>query len=175
MIALVLGCATSVWEDAEKALTLCKPSCVIVINDMIARWPTPAQHAVTFHPEKMDAWCSARTVAGYPQIETYWSYKPAKGVDRVVRKPGYGSSGLFAARIATEQLKCAVVLAGVPISREAAHIGNPGKPWTQDKSFQGAWRRQVELRSKVRSMSGWTRELLGEPTPEWIADNGGSP
>ena len=35
--------------------------------------------------------------------------------------------------------------------------------------FQEGWRKRfIIIKDKVRSMSGWTRDLLGAPTEEWL-------
>jgi len=80
-----------------------------------------------------------------------------------------GSSGLYAVKLALEAGADKVVLAGVPMSAEAAHFFSP-EPWQEVGGFIDAWSIvHPRLQHTVRSMSGWTRERLGAPTPDWLA------
>jgi hypothetical protein len=62
-----------------------------------------------------------------------------------------------------------VVLAGIPLTRQAGHCDEAGD-WRDAEKYRREWQDSAdEMRPYVRSMSGWTRELLGEPTSEWLA------
>jgi len=61
-----------------------------------------------------------------------------------------------------------IVLAGIPMSAEYAHYYNPGQ-WTQAHMYHKGWKKHLDkIAPYVRSMSGWTRELLGAPDEEWL-------
>jgi hypothetical protein len=82
---------------------------------------------------------------------------------------GSGSSGLFAVEIALRLGYERLVLCGIPLTGRTTIQENgeeerlrKGQPFIA--SFRDAWVRDFELLSPhVRSMSGWTRELLGGP------------
>ena len=84
-----------------------------------------------------------------------------------------GTAGLYGVQIALDELGCAgVILAGVPMDASAGT--NYGKEnWATEKFVddmrQGWLKAKPQIGARVRSMSGWTRELLGEPTAEWLA------
>ena len=99
-------------------------------------------------------------------------------IDRRVsyRYPGMNasaSSGGYGAKVAIEDGFDRVVLAGVPMMTDASHFTR-GKPWLQRDSFTIGFQESVKhFAGHVRSMSGWTQELLGAPTPAWL--NGETP
>ena len=87
-----------------------------------------------------------------------------------VVRPWGGSSGLLATRVAVADLNSPkVVLCGVP-QDDRAHFDRPGK-WRHADSFVESWEAIVpRIRDRVRSMSGWTREVFGAPTREWLEE-----
>ena len=76
-----------------------------------------------------------------------------------------GSSSLLGVKAATKKLGYEkVVLIGC--SMDTGNLLNKKKSYSV---FQKGWLYfKSDLIGKVKSMSGWTRELLGEPTKEWI-------
>lgn len=165
-----MGGADSVWTDAKKAADLCEFDAVIAINDIGAEWPHPVDWWVTLHPEKFRHWRDRRADNGY-----HMDYRTASHVlgDMVLPHllPGCassGSSGLFAVRVALQLGATHVVLAGVPMQAERAHFFNL-RAWDECEEFRTAWQHALPLiSSRVRSLSGWTRELLGEPATGWL-------
>ncbi len=89
------------------------------------------------------------------------------------RYPGMNasaSSGGYAAKIALDDGYDKVVLAGVPMRQEDSHFTR-GKPWLQRDSFMNGFLLSIpHFKGRVKSMSGWTMEQLGEPTREWLAE-----
>jgi hypothetical protein len=80
-----------------------------------------------------------------------------------------GSSGLFAVKVAMEAGYDRIILAGVPMQVEGAHFFN-ASPWGEVGSFTEAWKIALpRIAPHVRSMSGWTKDLLGYPSFEWLA------
>jgi hypothetical protein len=43
-------------------------------------------------------------------------------------------------------------------------------PWHEHGEFVAAWNLVKPRLSNVRSMSGWTAELLGTPTSQWLCE-----
>jgi hypothetical protein len=172
MIALVLGGASCVWDDAFEAIEKFNPGLFVACNDIGTRWSGPLDAWVTLHPEKMAKWRSERAAQGFSEAFEHVAAEDGHaGIDRVAdyRWPGMtasGSSGLFAVKIALEKAD-KVILAGVPMT-PTAHFFDDA-PWAHVRSFNEAWKTmQPFLKGKVASMSGWTRELLGGPE-NWLA------
>lgn len=170
---LVLGGAKSVWRDASAATDLADPDLIVAVNDIGSVWPDRLDIWATLHPEKMADWREQRRSNGHTGAREHVAHERWSGVDRLTpyQWPGMnasGSSGLYAVKVALEAGASRVVLAGIPMSA-GAHFNREG-PWNDLGSFTEAWKIALpRLRDAVRSMSGWTRELLGAPTPEWLA------
>ena len=176
MKALVLGGAACVTDDAERALKLFEPDAVAAINDMIARWRGKIDYAVTLHPEKLDFWIKHRGIwGGDPGQFACWSHAYKSPLARRqfltetrTTSDWGGSSGLMAVKVLLQEGFDKIVLAGVPMERTAGHVAKPGE-WPQARAYQKAWKRRVpEIAWATRSMSGFTRDILGEPTEEWL-------
>ncbi|MFC3072358.1 hypothetical protein [Shinella pollutisoli] len=184
--ALIVGSALSVWKDVEDALAMGEFAEVVTCNDTIPNWPGECV-VVTFHPEKLIAWLEARDRRGFPKpaalyVKSEWREKQPPNVVREIealdiietdyRFPGQthsGSSGLFCTKVALvnrghERALCC----GVPMSPDAMHIVRQRR-WGGAATMQAGWQEAYPvIKDSVRSMSGWTRELLGKPTPDWL-------
>lgn len=178
--ALVLGSASCVFADVEQALALGRFDGVIACNDMAARWPGRLDAAVSKHPERWSGWLAARDRRRFPAPDRVISHleaethAPAPEVTAYVefRLPGQtstGSSGLFALKVALVDLGFdRAVLCGVPMSADRGHFAY-GPIWPDAIHYQPAWREALPaIRDRARSLSGWTRDLLGAPTKEWL-------
>jgi hypothetical protein len=167
-LALVVGGSQFVWEDALAALVLATPDAVFVINDMIPRWPGPI-HAVTLHPDKLPGWLGQRDANGFEPPASVWAHRRDRNATHVA-DDWQGSSGLFAVKIALfEQRYRNVLLAGVPMDRTLPHFVR-GRPWSSASAFLKGWRlHMAAIKSRTRSMGGWTAEQLGWPSNEWLA------
>lgn len=178
-LALILGGARCVWDDLLEAELLADFEAVFAINDMIPAYEGRIDYAVSLHPEKMDAWIKARalnkapmdfqTVAHATCIDHTTRFKPDIEVnhktDRVMSLGG--SSGLFAAIVAI-RFGYRAILCGVPMDHQPHFFDT--KTWDALNGFWPEWKRmQPYIAPHIRSMSGSTKDLLGEPTPAWIA------
>lgn len=176
LTALVLGGAACVWEDMEAALDMFQPNVIVAVNDVGTRWPGGLNYWVTLHPDKMPAWRAERERRGFRPAMCHVGHQAAEGIDKVLdyRWPGMnasGSSGLFAVKVAMDRGADRVVLAGVPMKPEQAHFF-AGATWSDCQSFIDGWHDALPyIKDKVRSMSGWTKQILGEPLPEWLAES----
>jgi hypothetical protein len=176
MIALVVGGAECVWKDAYDALQLFTPDAIIAIKDQIVRWPLRIDYAVNLHPERSDYYMRERRHRNMPCQFDIWSYKEVRG-DTKHRLTGdwSGSSGLFAVKVALEQGFNGIVLTGVPMKEDAGHFVRK-HDWPSASNFRNGWvHHEKDIKQFVRSMSGWTRELFGEPTPRWLTELGSAP
>jgi len=157
-------------------------------------WPEAFEVWATLHPEAMDDYEKQRIAKGFPA--GYEIVAPLQGElgdhkdkGNVARRVSYrwpgmtgsASSGIYGAKVALED-GYRVVLAGVPMLKEGGHFmpqsltvrtKRPrGNIWLERGSFDSGMVIAMPLLKKtnvVRSMSGYTREILGEPTPEWLA------
>lgn len=185
MRVLILGGAVNVLHEAREAFRLFTPDRIIACNHVGIRWPGRLDAWVTFHPLEMHQWQDERASLGrntdYEAI-TYVHSKDKAVKARIDRRhphmwPGQrnsGSSGLFATRIALDDGATHIVLAGIPIDRNGSHIVRGGE-WHCADSYQETWRGVADRLTRVRSMGGWTRQLLGEPTREWLAASPADP
>lgn len=141
---------------------------IIVGNDQIERYPGFIDHAVTLHPDKFSMWMSRRRANGFPMPSRAWAHRPYSGISDWSRD-WHGSTGLFAIKLARELGYVHIVLCGVPMEATAGHFVRQ-KDWPEAEAFKRAWLpRLTSLKPYVRSWGGWTREMFGEPTREWLS------
>lgn len=172
--AIVIGGADCVWEDVKRARELFEPDAFIVTNDMIPQWPERCDYVASLHPEKVADWLQKRAKNGHPPPGEVWCHKvagPRGLVHKCVQRTTTdwaGSSGLFGAKVGLEE-GFKVVVCGVPLVADGNHIVRK-RSWSAAHAFRSGWQRNIKhLKERVRSMSGWTKEFLGAPTPEWLA------
>lgn len=174
--ALVLGGSLNVMAEADAALDLFDPDVIAGTNDIIARWPGRMEYVFTLHPEKLRSWLRTRHKNGYPKPGTIISSHHVRaepvfhfdGVDRLLTDLG-GSSGLFAVNGLLRDGFDKIVVAGVPLSPDAGHIARGPAMWNGSRHYRKIWEHHfLSIARQVRSMSGWTQELLGAPTAEWL-------
>jgi hypothetical protein len=178
MIALILGGAQCVWDDAYKfqvMVEFCDEQigAVIAVNDIGMHWQGPLHFWCSLHPEKMQDWEDGRARNGLSSGYVTISHKNSQKKDgwkpkKIMRADLGGSSGLLAWRVARDIVKAdRIVLAGVPMD-SSGHFFDP-KPWVHYNSHRHAWSSRYKLLKPItRSMSGWTAKNLGVPTPEWL-------
>lgn len=146
-----------------------EPDLTLAVNDVAACWAGQIDYLVTLHPEKLPRWQAERLRQGWNEPATV-AHEPPADVLMDYRFPGMnasGSSGLFAVKVALEAGADRVVLAGVPMTA-TPHFFDAGH-WGERESFAAAWEIALpSIRDRVRSMSGWTRALLGAPSPDWL-------
>lgn len=177
MKVLIIGRARGNWEEVEAAKALGSFDQTICINSAGVDYPEPFDHWVSFHVLNFPAWTEQRAQKGYFPVPNYWSTEfrgsvrsKIPGWDRIkyVRVEG-GASGLIAVMVALRELRATrVVLAGIPMTPEAGHYNEEG-PWRECIHHRGSWQfAEPDMNGIVRSMSGWTQELLGVPTKAWL-------
>lgn len=188
--ALVIGCASGVWDEVRAAQELAAFDAVYCVKMAGIHWYGSRFTWVGLHPEFAAKYSAERDALGlHHDYETVAPLICEIGehakheVDRRVayRWPGMNasaSSGIYAAKVALEDGHSRVVLCGVPMSDDAGHFlpntkgvhGNiRGHVWRQCQSFMTGFEQSVpHLLGKVKSMSGRTRDALGYPTKEWL-------
>ena len=160
MIYCVAGSAACAPDDLARFQNLFKNYEItyVAVNEQITRFPDRPAFGATVHPE--DAHRFVRD--GVPIFST----RAAPGVDFVYDERPYrnGTSGLYAVGwILRSRPTALVYLAGVPID-DTPHFYDDKGLGDSLSSYQHFWQEALpRLRGKVFSMSGWTRELLGDP------------
>lgn len=168
--ALVAGGAACVWDDIASARRMFTPDIVVAVNT-IGIELEHVDHWATYHPDKFGAWLSRRRAKGYvdPVLWSHKSVRPGPGVN--VLKFEKGSSGLLAVMVARRARAERIVVCGIPINTDPHFDGPEGHTWKEKDlpGYRKGWADCMDdLGPYVRSMSGFTRELLGAPTREWL-------
>lgn len=166
-VAVGGGLYETVWDDFAKV----RPwkGEIMVVNDVGMHLHDRVRHWVTLHPEYMPGWMAFRRghLYGSGDQPMTHSNKGKPGVD-VIWPMGQlgGTSGLYACFIALLLGYNEIVLAGIPMTG-SGHYFDP--PWYAsqfgDRASEMVWRWAATnvFEGRVKSLSGWTRELLGAP------------
>lgn len=175
MIAFALGGADTLWDDLKAASALVEPDLVVACNDALVHYPGPLAAACSLHHEKMERWLKDRVASGFNVPDRVFARiggAPFEETDYML--PGQlrtGSSGLFAVKVALIDLGAAkVICCGIPMDKRPHFFS--GANWQASQIHKTGWVQALpEIEDRVKSMSGWTRKLLGEPTKEWLNDD----
>ena len=192
MIALVLGGAACRWDDVDRLEAMVGspwPGIVIGVNEACCKpdsygrgWTRRFDALATLHTEKVVRWKHARrqfvrSLGRSPLWDHYevWGHTNRSAVDRNFHGWPGGSSGLYAVSVALEMGAAGVVVCGCPIDDQDNAFR--GERWHAFKRYRKGWKKQRRLGGleRVRSMSGWTAELCGEPDREWLGEGVSQP
>lgn len=181
---LVVGGAACVWADVEAALELGGFAGVVGCNTVGISWPGVMDAWVSVHAPELGLWALQRERRGLPPHRQVLTHKAAPESEpklsprltgfvdhRFPGQPHSGSSGLFALKVALIDLGFErAVVCGMPMDDAASHIRDTSKPWIGGEAHRPGWREALpHIAQRARSMGGWTQELLGAPSPAWIA------
>jgi hypothetical protein len=175
-VALIVGCAPCWEDDLNRFKTICSEFDVFAIG-LDCPYKEEIKYFVTYHIEDIEAYKRKRTgdykIISHTNDFIKYSRERRKkpewantNVDIVYpHQAPSGSSSLLGTKAALFKLGYnKVVLIGCPM--DTGNLLNKKKSYSV---FQKGWLYfKSDLIGKVKSMSGWTRELLGEPTKEWI-------
>lgn len=170
----MIGGAVGNYDEFQALQAMTHVDAVYAVNHAAVHFPGRLRAFVTLHPEpsRLPGWIAERRSLGLPDPDEVIGHEAlSPAVTRVVPYvwPGMnasGSSGLFAAKVALEDFD-RVVLCGVPMDGSVHRYS--GQSWDFEP-FRDAWKIALpHLRDRVRSFNGWTRDLLGPPTPDWLA------
>lgn len=194
-VAICVGSAMGWQAEVEQALKLAPDAAIYCVKENGIDWPGEFRTWVTMHPEWMGRYISERAKLGLPPCVDYVC-PPAKELGENGRKgladgkipfrfvsyqhvsgeasPG---SGGFAVKVALGDGFERVIICGMPMVSKGGHYRRKGETWRDTRggisdpaSFQKGWNAYKEhFAGRVRSMSGWTAELLGEPTKSWLS------
>lgn len=163
---LIVGGAPTVWDDLEAWWEFEHPHDVCIVNFVGNVFPCDFLHSFSYHPWAIDNFTkSTRHTVGRGK-------GPNGFISWRLRDTG-GSSSLMAVRCALRYWGYKkVVVAGVPLTNDGHWNGMNGKDkYTYTETFLGKWKEFYgELKDKLRSMSGNTRDIYGPPTKEWLND-----
>jgi hypothetical protein len=174
VVTLVLGSADCLWPDVERSRALIgdRPFRTVACNAAAQEWPERLDHFATMHPEEMHLWLGERERRGYPGGFETWTRPYPYGMKHREKLCDHaiagwaGSSGLLALGVAIETGGRRNILCGVPMDTRK-HF-NAGE-WNAAEEYRERWTELADtLRLTTRSWSGWTRDLLGEPTAKWL-------
>lgn len=122
------------------------------------------------HPDLFPKWLNERRSAGRAEPGQLWhaGHRPTPVQSTGIDSWG-GSSGFLCVRLAIHLGVQRIVLAGVPMRKHHCHYDKPGIPWGEAYRYWTCWEKKMpKIRNRVRSLSGWTADLLGRPTEEWL-------
>lgn len=176
-ILAIVGSAPNALDDLRDLTLIAdlERDCVMAIGlDAIDRIRGRCRYVVTNHFEDVEA--IQDKMARHENHDWFLvapapldpSRNPWAGIEIDIVEPYYppvgrsGSSAMTGTLAALRMGYDRIVLCGCPLTGNAPE-GNPYE------AFRLGWEdRKDELIGRVKSMSGWTRELLGAPTKEWI-------
>jgi hypothetical protein len=173
-ILIITGAAPCVLDDLTALDRDVMPHHVLIIPtadfmaiglDAVDKYPWRIKYMATYHPAEIPEIKARRESIGGNTDYIVISHEWKEGVDLLEPLlPGErsGSSALLGAQAALKLGYRRIVLCGCPMT--GTNIKN-----SNYESFRPGWEEKKKyLDDRVRSMSGWTRELLGAPTEEWL-------
>lgn len=173
---LVLGSANTLRSDLRAALELSEFEGVVACKGAGLEWRGNLDAWVSLHPDRLPRDIAWRRELGYPDAARTYGHIAAPGAShhteyKFPKQKTSGSSGLFGIKVALIDLGFdRVVLCGIPLMREEGRIDGKVR-WSGAEAFKKGWHEALpHLENRVRSMSGWTKQLLGSPTPEWLGE-----
>lgn len=174
--ALVLGGAACVWQDVDEAFKLFTPDVIAAVNNVGLDYAGRVDHWFSLHIRPTRDWIGLRAaLRGRIRMgrnrPTLWTGSAHRFVDRHVHpcwcSEQGGDSGLLAVQGLLSLGIERIVLAGVPVTAMRHYFDS--EPWGDAAICKPFWLAHLdEMKPYVRSIGGWTRELLSYPTKEWL-------
>jgi hypothetical protein len=179
---VVLGGGRHVWEENRAAheskwwldLGYTEPPRYIAVNDIGAYYPGKIDHWFSLHPAYLPFWMGLRLGHALdeghrPKLHCHKRKPSTPTIDYEWGLDNNGAtSGFYAAQVAVCLGYEHILLVGVPGDNTGRFFDAPWETGNYgDRSVTLAWRQMVDkypiLSERVRSVSGWTRELFGAP------------
>ena len=163
---VVLGGGRCVWDDYNRVRE--EPHQVMAVNDVGMYYDGTLEHWVSLHANYLLLWTQLRRLHGRMGHECLThTNKPSPGIRVAWEISPYGAySGLYAAEVGLVLGYDKIILCGVPMDGSGKFCE---PPWVggehDDKNAKKAWRQTVQMNAefqRVKSVSGWSKELLGE-------------
>ena len=182
--AIIIGSASCVFDDFDAAVAAIGVNfdlCAVKYAGVF--WPGEIDYWISLHPEKLQPFVEERGRRGHPPARRIivhrqqmdrevgrWKYPINAEVYpefRWVENGSSGSSSLYAVKCLLKDGYERIVLCGCPMDKTVMHLEPNATPRfaKSTEHFKRGWQQALpEIRDKVYSMSGWTRDLLGEPS-----------
>lgn len=165
---LVVGSAETFLEEYAQMRQALPHAVVFAVNDAIPYLPV-VHYAISLHADKLVHWSGLRT---YDAHVTPWKTMSRTTEDGKIDylwqiQPQFGLSGYFAMQIALIMGAGLIVLCGCPGDRTRRFFDRASRTDTDYQThgvreqLLAEVKRVSELRAKVRSCSGWTKEVFG--------------
>ena len=180
---LVCGASRSLWDDLERFWAWGVDCDVAAINYTIIFYPRrkdgkwPLQHAICADPDWVEKHLEHRERRHrlHRDVITHSAKEPARCIWQLSNLRNMAFSASFASAIGLAMGYDKIILAGCSQAGDG-HFYDP--PWTREqkdmKCYLFQWSDNMQMfRDKVKSMSGVTRDILGEPTEEWLKEGVG--
>lgn len=193
--AVVLGRHTDVWNELCLATQIIRavagydtPITIIATKRAGRDYDGPVHEWASYHPEMFKAWIAIRAKYKRPPAGRLWSARSPR-----VKKPDTeglainwipaqgGSSGMLGVQVGlaigtthypNEQPIDKILLCGIPLEKTGRYDDN--QLWREAELYRDHWiqffKAHPEHRERVRSFSGWTKELLGAPDNAWLRE-----
>ncbi len=132
--------------------------------DAVNKYHFPIRYMATYHPSDIVPARERRKKYGGNTDYEVISHQQHQGEVHLIIpfEPPTGSSSLLGTLAGLKMGYRKIILCGCPL--QGANDQNHSY-----EIYRDGWRAQYDkIRDYVRSMSGWTRELLGAPTEEWL-------
>lgn len=180
---IVCGDAACIWDDIERfgaARRVGRGSVgrdgydVMTVNRAVETLPGNIEHAYSNEPDLLEKFVAARRNEYRKEFSgPNHRHSHRSGADHRWHIGGHGTSGLSAAIVGVGLGYDHIVLCGIPLD-DGPHNGEPA--WRRcsftreaadnvSTGINGCWKRARDLAfgGRVQSMSGRTRDWLGEP------------
>jgi hypothetical protein len=160
---IITGASADVLIDIAGVPRVCSYDFMAIGLDAVDKYVWPILYMATYHPVEIPEIRIRREKAGGNLDYKVISMEARDGVDILEPfRPPSGSSSLLGALAAIRMGYRRIILCGCPLDGKNATGGSY-------ETFREGWKAFAgELAGRVRSMSGWTAELLGMPTEEWL-------
>ena len=162
---IVIGAAPCLKDDMQNAPKADYDYMAIGL-DAVDKYLGRIEYMATFHPDEIPAIKERRKASGgnidYKVIK-HNAANDTHEADYIMEywKPT-GSSALLGVQAALGIGYKKIILCGCPLEGENAK--GDGYAF-----FQDGWKSNIDkVKDNVRSMSGWTKELLGAPDGDWL-------
>ena len=162
-VLIIYGAAPCVDEDYTAAIKLAGVADVVGVGLDTSEVRLPFDWIVTLHPVEAQEIKERRAAAGLGEIIIVAHEKQNWEVDVLEPyTPPTGSSALLGVNYGIRLGYRKIILCGCPLTGKNAggyEYARLRDGWTFKKD---------EIMGMVKSMSGWTKDLIGEPTKEWL-------
>lgn len=169
---IILGTARCLWDDL-KSLDQNIKSHVMAVNLAGYFYTKPIDHWASLHPVFLQRFHDIRAAeyTKHSHIHRH-SIKYGKGMIGWDFGTDSGTSSLFAVRVALCLGYEEIILAGIPLDNTGSfyldpHSETPGHLKYGDDHVFNTWKQAVrnnsEMKKRVRSCSGKTKAIFGEP------------